>query len=143
MNPDKAPGLDDLNVLFFWKHWDVVGDDASGVILAILEGSSTPPRLNHTNIALIPKKPCPETMVDFRPISLCKVVYKLVIKVLAKRLKTWLPMIISSTRSTFTLGRLITNNVLIAMNFFMPCTGIRGRVDPWPLNLICLRLMIE
>lgn len=51
---------------------------------------------------------------DFQPINLCNVIYKIVTKAIANGLKTILHSIISPSQCTFVLGRLITNNLIIA-----------------------------
>jgi hypothetical protein len=70
--------------------------------------------INSTNIALIPKIKTPISVVDYMPINLCNVLYKMISKVLANRLKGILPSIIAPYQSAFILGRLITDNVLEA-----------------------------
>jgi hypothetical protein len=51
---------------------------------------------------------------EFRSINLCNVMYKIVSKTLANRLKIILPYMISSNPNTFILGTLISDNVLAA-----------------------------
>ena len=69
--------------------------------------------INHTFIALIPKVNNPEKVSNFRPISLYNVIYKIISKVIANRLKPMLNSIISETQSVFIVDRLISNNILI------------------------------
>jgi len=64
-----------------------VDDIVIAAALDYLNSGIMVPEINHTNIVLIPKVKNPEKMTDFRPISLCNVVYKIISKVLANRPK--------------------------------------------------------
>lgn len=69
--------------------------------------------LNSTFIVLIPKKEASTELGDFRPISLVGGVYKIISKVLAKRLTLVLHSIISSSQSAFVSGRQILDSIAI------------------------------
>ena len=114
MAPLKAPGPDGMPPIFYQSYWHVVGKDISSAVLYCLHSGTLLPSLNHTYVTLIPNTKSPERVTEYRPISLCNIIYKLISKVLANRLKKILPHVISETQSAFVPGRLITDNVLIA-----------------------------
>jgi hypothetical protein len=110
----KAPGPDGLHAIFYKRFWDMLGDDLYKEVLNAVNNISVPEGWNSTTIVLIPKIDNPEKVTQFRPISLCNVLYKFISKVLAIHLKIVRPHIISPTQSTLVLGRIITDNVLLA-----------------------------
>jgi len=91
-----------------------MGNDVVCMVLNVLNSNISMADINKTFITLILKTNNPANMIEFRPISLSDVIYKLIFKVLANRLKSVLPQIISENQSAFLSKRLITDNVLIS-----------------------------
>ena len=71
-------------------------------------------RLNRAYIVLIPKVQGAEQIGDFQPISLSNSIYLIIAKVLANRLRTVLPSIISPFQSAFLPGRQMLDNIVLA-----------------------------
>ncbi|XP_042939341.1 uncharacterized protein LOC122274362 [Carya illinoinensis] len=117
MNGLGSPGPDGFSALFYqtnWNNWNIVGKEVTRFALNILNKDGSLEGSNDIFIKLIPKIKEAKRVSDFRPISLCNVLYKIVAKVVANKLKVVLPNIISQSQSTFSPGRAITDNILVA-----------------------------
>lgn len=118
MHPIKALGPEGFQAKCFQTQWEKVGPSISSMLLDCLNKGHSIHILNNTYITLIPKIKNPESMVDFRHVSLCNVVYKLLSKALVNRIKPFLEYLIGDGQSAFVSNRLITNNITIATEVF-------------------------
>ena len=107
-----------MTSLFFQKLWGITVGEIFRSVKEFFSADILDARLNQTNICLIPKTDRPCEMTEFRPISLCNVSYKIISKIMSKRLKFFLPTLISETQSAFVAKRLITDNILVAQEVF-------------------------
>lgn len=113
MKSYKAPGPDGFQPIFYKIFWNDVGDDIWRFMRdSFMYGEFSAPMAD-TLVALIPKVDHPMAFKDFRPISLCNVMYKPVTKVLVNRLRPFLNGMISPFQSSFIPGRSITDNVIL------------------------------
>ncbi|XP_022014769.1 uncharacterized protein LOC110914278 [Helianthus annuus] len=110
---DKAPGPDGYSAAFFKSAWPIIGNDVTCAILDFFETGKLLQELNHTTIVLIPKVPTPATVVDYRPIACCNVLYKCISKIVADRIKIVLNDIVSINQSAFVPGRRISDNIML------------------------------
>lgn len=90
INSGKAPGPDGFSAKFYQVYWHIVGDDVSKAVLHFFETSEMHPRQNETHIRLIPKASGARKVAEYRPIALCNTHYKIIAKILTRRLKGFL-----------------------------------------------------
>jgi hypothetical protein len=91
MRKNASPGPDGLNAAFYKSTWSWIKDDIHTLVTNFYSTAHFDDDINKTFIALIPKKEQPIIPQDFRPISLCNVIYKIIAKSLANRIKPHLP----------------------------------------------------
>ena len=118
MHPTKALGPDGMLALFYQQIWSVVREDVVKIALEVLNNKADLSNLNTTFLCLIAMIKKPKHIKDFRPISVCNIIFKIITKIIANRLKSILPQIIGEFPSAFVLERLITYNGLVAFDIF-------------------------
>lgn len=113
MSSYKAPGSDGFQPIFFKMFWQDIGDDIWEYVKKTFSQGHFDPSVTETLVILIPKGDTQTTFKDFRPISLCNVIYKLITKVLVERLRPILSWIVSPLQSGFIPGRSTVDNAII------------------------------
>jgi hypothetical protein len=122
MGSTKAPGLYGFTALFYKKYWYIVKDEVLSSVWDFFGQNK-----NHTFIALVPKKLGASSVHQFRPISLCNVIYKIISKILANRFKGLLHHFISPFQSAFVPSRNIQDNSILIHELFNSINSKRGR----------------
>ena len=118
IGPLKAPGPDGMPGRFFRRNWALLKEEVIRAVKNFFTNGVIPEGANDTVLVLIPKGSNPECLTDYRPISLCNVLYKIISKCLVNRLRPHLDGLISETQSAFVPSRLITDNAIIAFECF-------------------------
>nr|XP_023896924.1 uncharacterized protein LOC112008814 [Quercus suber] len=127
MKPYKAPGPDGLHAGFFQRFWLTVGSLVKKEVRQIFATKKMPEYLNKTHLILIPKIQGPETLGNYRPISLCNTTYKLVTKILVNRIKPVLGNLISPVQTAFIPGRRGTDNAIIVQELIHSISKAKGK----------------
>lgn len=114
MHSDKSPGPDGFSPGFFKNCWDIIGEDFYNAIEEFFRTGKILREINATFITLIPKTINASKVGDFRPISLCNVVYKTITKIMANRIKKVIGDIVGPEQGAFVPGRHISDNISLA-----------------------------
>ncbi|KAL0295479.1 UNVERIFIED_CONTAM: putative ribonuclease H protein [Sesamum radiatum] len=114
IDEDSAPGPDGFSSGFFKSSWAVIGEDFCRAVCEFFDSNRMLKQLNTTLLVLIPKVNMPVTVADFRPIACCNVIYKVISKIMVKRMQLVLDKLIDNTQNAFVPGRCISSNVLLA-----------------------------
>ncbi|XP_075663106.1 uncharacterized protein LOC142632618 [Castanea sativa] len=135
LKPFKAPGPDGMHAGFFQRFWPIVGRSVVSEVQKIFDDRRVPDYLNRTHITLISKIQGPETLGNYRPISLCNTVYKVVTKIIVTRLRPYRDKLISPLQAAFVPGRKGVDNAIIAQEMIHSLGKKRGRVGYMALKI--------
>ena len=127
MRPFKAPGLDGLHAGFYQQFWGDVGNSVCKEVLDIFECGKVPDYLNETFITLIPKCQSPESLNNYRPISLCNSIYKVVSKIIVNRIRPLIGKLVAHVQTAFVPGRKGIDNELLAQELFYALDRKKGK----------------
>lgn len=83
---EKSPGPDGFNSGFFKEAWSVIAGDMVKAVQEFFKTGSLLAELNSTHLVLLPKTDNPSFAADYRPISCCGVLYKVIAKLLSSKL---------------------------------------------------------
>ena len=92
---------------------DIFGPTVSVEVSAFFRTGVMPANIARSNLILIPKSQDANQVGQFRPISVCNVLYKLISKIISLRLKPFIADCISPTQAAFVPGRDISENVIL------------------------------
>jgi len=114
----KSPSPDGFNFSFIKHSWDLIKNDICLAVKDFVVSGSWPRVSNASFICLVPKSDNPQSLGDFKPISLVGCVYKIISKLLSLRLKKVLCKVIDSRQSAFLEGKDLMDSVLVANEVF-------------------------
>jgi hypothetical protein len=109
----KVPGPNGFTTNFFHSCWPMLREEVWQLVEESRSYGKVLPALNATFLTLIPKEERVTNTKNFRPISLCNVIYKIISKVIALKLKPILPFIISKEQSGYVEGIQIMDSIIL------------------------------
>ncbi|XP_072058019.1 uncharacterized protein [Arachis hypogaea] len=110
----KAPGCDEYNMNFVKRCWGEIGHEFTAAVMGFFQTSRLPTDSNITWVALAPKFIGAKEIKDLRLISMVGCVYKVISKVLVRRMRPVIPTLVRETQNVFVRGRKIHDGALIA-----------------------------
>ena len=115
--------------------WLIVGSSVVSVVKKVFLERKVSNYLNKTHIALIPKIQGSETIANYRPISLCNTVYKIITKIIVARIRPHLDKLISPLQVAFVPRRKGVDNAIIVQEVIHSLSKKKRKVGYMTLTI--------
>jgi hypothetical protein len=121
MPSDKAPGPDGFNGLFLKKCWHIIKQDFYNLADDFFHDKVSLENINSSFITLVPKKPSPESINDYMPISLTNSCLKFLSKMVADKLQLKIRDCIHRNQYGFIKGKSIHDCLAWSFEYIHQC----------------------
>ncbi|KAL9235789.1 hypothetical protein vseg_010524 [Gypsophila vaccaria] len=112
--PDtKSPGPDGYTSKFYKNAWPIIRSEVIEAVKDFFLHKKMLKQINTTTLVMIPKCDNPQSVLQFRPIPCCNIIYKAISKILCDRLARVLPNLIDQNQGAFIKNKSIQENILI------------------------------
>lgn len=119
--------MDGYGAKIFKVSWKIIKTNVTNVVLEFFEKESMFKVVNSTLVTLMPKTSNVIMVKEFRPISCCTTIYKIIYKIMTTRLSKVLRSIIDDSHASFVPGLHIQDHILLAYELIK---GYRNKVGP-------------
>jgi hypothetical protein len=121
LTSNKSSGPDGFNMDFVKKCWPVIAPDFYDLFNKFFEGSLCMHSINGSYVTLTPKNSSPDSVGDYRPISLLNTSVKVLTKILANRLQLVITKLVHQNQYSFIKDRSIQDCLAWAFEYIYLC----------------------
>lgn len=105
MVPLKAHDIDGFHAKFYQASWDILGDSVLRLVKWVFQVGLLNLRFNKTLLILILKVPHAKSINQFRPTSLCNVLYKIITKMIVIQLRQVMQILITKPIKIYSVSK--------------------------------------
>lgn len=122
----KAPGSDGIQAIFYHSQWETISHKIMNVVHNVFIAPQRNGELNENFLTLIHKSDEVANMKQFRAIGLCNASYKIITKMIARRIRDFLTKLACPAQCAFVPKRRSHDNIVVAQEIFHSMRSKKG-----------------